>query len=349
MAGAGWDVLFVGIEARGVSEMKLRHHERIRTLKVAGPSGGTWGAVKYARYAMQTMAIARHFKPTWCYASDLLSAPAALLVKRLTGARVVYHEHDAPGRGGRLATAALSVRDRLAQGADIVVVPSEERRPLLPAHAAEKALVAWNCPLREEVRDHTGASAGASVRMVYAGSLSPDRLPFAFVDVLAVLPSCVSLEIYGYGTIGHAAYPDALRARAQEQGLAGRVTFHGTLAHEALLGALARCDIGIATVDPTVTDANLGAMVGASNKSFDYMACGLPFIVCAEPKWRSTFVEPGYAVACAPGDAASIYAAVQPLLDAATRARMGKSAQGRIAADWNYETMFAPVLAAMSA
>ena len=43
-------------------------------------------------------------------------------------------------------------------------------------------------------------------------------------------------------------------------------------------------------------------MVGASNKPFDYMACGLPLLVTDLPEWTSTFVEPGYARACNPDD-----------------------------------------------
>ena len=49
-------------------------------------------------------------------------------------------------------------------------------------------------------------------------------------------------------------------------------------------------------------DINMQNMVGASNKPFDYMACGLPLLVTDLPEWTSTFVEPGYARACNPDD-----------------------------------------------
>ena len=51
---------------------------------------------------------------------------------------------------------------------------------------------------------------------------------------------------------------------------------------------------------------NLRHMVGASNKAFDYMACGLPLLVTDLPEWVTAFVEPGYARACNPDDPDSI-------------------------------------------
>lgn len=348
LARAGWDVLFVAIDAQGTIGMKLRTHERIRTLRIGAPSGGLWGAAKYARFALRTALIARRFRPTWCYASDLLSAPAALLVKRLTGARLLYHEHDAPARGGKFADIALRMRARLADRADVVVVPSEERRRFLPAGGARRALVVWNCPLKAEVIERGPPADDGLLRMVYAGSLSPDRLPLTFVDALAALPGHIVLEIYGYATVGHADYPATMRAHAEALGIAERVRFHGTRSHHELLPALRACDIGIATIDPNATDDSLAAMIGASNKTFDYMASGLPFLVTNDPKWRHTFVDPGYAVACRPGDVLSIRDAVTQLLDPAQRAALGARAQARVLDDWNYESQFAPVLTAMS-
>ena len=49
-------------------------------------------------------------------------------------------------------------------------------------------------------------------------------------------------------------------------------------------------------------DLNMLHMVAASNKPFDYMACGLPLLVTDLPEWVETFVKPGYALACDPDD-----------------------------------------------
>jgi glycosyltransferase involved in cell wall biosynthesis len=92
-------------------------------------------------------------------------------------------------------------------------------------------------------------------------------------------------------------------------------------------------------------DINLRHMVGASNKAFDYMACGLPLLVSDLPEWVSTFVEPGYALACDPDDPDSIESALRWYCDHPVKRRdMGRRCQDKIRRSWNYETMFADVL-----
>ena len=75
------------------------------------------------------------------------------------------------------------------------------------------------------------------------------------------------------------------------------------------------------------------------------MACGLPLLVTNLPDWVSTFVEPGYARACNPDDADSIEVALRWYLDSQQTARDGSPCRDKIRQAWNYEAMFAAVLA----
>ena len=96
------------------------------------------------------------------------------------------------------------------------------------------------------------------------------------------------------------------------------------------------------------SDLNLAHMTGASNKPFDYMAAGLALLVSDRPDWRDMFVAPGYARACDPTDPASIAAALTWFLDhPAERRAMGASGRAKIAAEWNYDSAFAPVMSAL--
>ena len=92
-------------------------------------------------------------------------------------------------------------------------------------------------------------------------------------------------------------------------------------------------------------DLNEQNMTGASNKAFDYLACGLPVIVSNLTDWRTMYVDTGVGLACDPDDPASIAAAVQWFLDHPDQMRaMGERGRRRILENWNYETQFAPVL-----
>lgn len=348
LADAGWDVQFVAIEPYGARGLQLRHHERISVARIGRRSGGTAGLVKYAAFGARTARIAQRFQPDWIYASDALSAPAAMLVRQLTGARIVYHEHDVPARANRTTQAwVMRARARLIAGADMLVVPSEGRRASLGS-AGQRARVVWNCPMTNEVA-RAAPAAREDITLIYAGSISPDRLPASFVRALGLLPRNVRLRVVGYQTVGAPRYIDELIAVAREAGVAQRVEFRAPVDRRVLMeNELGSCDIGIATINTVTGDESLRTMAGASNKAFDYMARGLPFLVNTEASWRDMFVSPGYAAACDPADPASIAAAVTPLLEHARRSEMGERARRKILSDWNYEKQFAPVLAAMS-
>ena len=108
-------------------------------------------------------------------------------------------------------------------------------------------------------------------------------------------------------------------------------------------------DIGLALLPMTSSDLNFQAMPGASNKAFDYMACGLAVLVSDLPEWRKMFVEPGYALPCNPEDPTSIAWAIRRLIDTPGYMRaMGEKGRQRILSDWNYEKSFRPVLEKLS-
>jgi glycosyltransferase involved in cell wall biosynthesis len=134
--------------------------------------------------------------------------------------------------------------------------------------------------------------------------------------------------------------------RARELDVQARIEWLGQAPTRAELLALAReCDAGLALMPLESDDVNEQAMAGASNKPFDYMACGLGLIVSDLPDWRALFVETGFGRACDPADPASIAGAVRWYIEHETeRAAQGERAQEKIMTDWNYETQFAPVL-----
>ena len=92
-------------------------------------------------------------------------------------------------------------------------------------------------------------------------------------------------------------------------------------------------------------DVNMANMTGASNKPFDYLACGLALLVCARPDWERMFVQPGYGLACDPDDTDSIAAQLRWFLMHPVEIReMGERGRQQILKEWNYESQFTPVL-----
>jgi glycosyltransferase involved in cell wall biosynthesis len=122
----------------------------------------------------------------------------------------------------------------------------------------------------------------------------------------------------------------------------------GSMPRSASLRHASRAHVGVSFVPKNTDDINLRHMVGASNKSFDYMACGLPLLVTDLPDWTLAFVRPGFGRCCDPDDPDSVAAALQWFLDhIPERREMGRRGQKQIRTAWNYEAMFAKVLSAI--
>jgi glycosyltransferase involved in cell wall biosynthesis len=137
-----------------------------------------------------------------------------------------------------------------------------------------------------------------------------------------------------------------LAAAAANNGAGEIIEALGTIPYRVeLLRSASKAHVGVALMPKQSVDVNLQCMLGASNKPFDYMACGLPLLVADLPDWVETFVKPGYARACDPDDPDSIEAALQWYLDhPAERREMGFKGRDQVRQAWNYEAMFAAVL-----
>lgn len=352
LADAEWDVLFVGIDAPHVRGLRMPAHPRVRMTLLPW---GAWGwrlKLHYAWFCAWSIWQALRFRPQWIYASDIMAAFPALIMARLLRRRVVLHEHDAyeheaPGVFMRAMIAAFN---RLARAADVNVVPNRVRLEAFRSRTgapADRCVLVWNTPSVSEVRQPKAGPAGPRLRLLFQGAIVPERLPTTLLDALARLPDQVCLRLVGYEQEGSRGYIAHLREAAAARGLEHRVECLGPVSHDALLALADDCDVGLATI-PLTGDLNLRAMAGASNKVFEYLACGLPLLVSPLPEWESTFVAPGYARVCRLDDVESVVTAVRAYLkDPAGMREAGERGRQRILEAWNYEAQFAAVFSRM--
>jgi glycosyltransferase involved in cell wall biosynthesis len=310
--------------------------------------------VHYVRFAIWVLGWALRWRPTWVYASDPLSTPAVWLLTLLPGIQVVYHEHDSPVSGdgprSRFQRLVMRARRALVARSAICVLPNAERAAIFAKELGRsEVLTVWNCPASDEVVERRPAPSTPGLRVLYHGSIVPSRLPPAVIDALAELPETVSLDVVGYETVGHRDYVSELKRRAAQLGVSGRVNFRGSVPERAdLMNVCRTCDVGLSLQPRTTGDLNQRMMTGASNKPFDYLACGLALLVSDLQDWRELYADRGFALVCQPDSATSIAQALRWFLEhPEARLRMGESGRRRIATDWNYEQQFAPVLARM--
>lgn len=352
LASRGWAIKFLGVTHRQGTTLKLPGHSRIWVRTWRSSSPGFQQKLHYAMFTFWCLWRALRFRPDWIYCSDSLAAPAALIIAQVAR-QIVYHEHDSPSG----PTSSLSwiqrvqrwSRRRLAAKARVVVLPNQERLNALigECHPSGRTFCVWNCPSRDEVQaPRPPLAPSGTIRLLYHGSINPDRFPLRFLDALAMSDARLAIRLVGYETEGSRGYTSELVAAAEKLRLGDRFEFLGSLPNRSdLMARCAECDVGLSLLHINDRDINMQHMAGASNKPFDYLSQGLALVVPDDPAWRALYVENGCAIACAQDNIESLIETFNWLAAHPVEIRaMGRRGQKLINTLWNYETQFKPVL-----
>jgi glycosyltransferase involved in cell wall biosynthesis len=350
MAEAGWEVTFLSAPIHG-DELALDPHPRIKIEAIKTRSSHVMGGSSYAMYAAAAARLALRVRPNVVYASDPLGAGPGLVAARLAGAALVYHEHDSPCSGALHPILARS-RAAAARAAQLIVFPNEER-----AHFAQRELrfsgdklhIVWNVPRRAELVAST-ATAEPPLIVYYHGSITPERLPETVALAVRRMAGRVQLRVAGYEAPSARGYVRHLVGSNTGASVDAPIEYLGMVPRRTdLLAEAARAHLGLSLMPFNSDDLNINHMAGASNKPFDYMAAGLALLVSDLPDWTRMFVEPGFARAADPTSADSLFTALEWFVNH-VHERQEMAARGRamIKSIWNYETVFASMLKALS-
>ena len=355
LADNGWQVYFLGVRAlSGADAIHFAPHPNIHVKYLPACAPGVRQKFHFVWYALTALGYAVKWRPHWVYASDDLSAPTAFILTFFPSMRVIYHEHDSPtntSNGSPFMRLCYAARKLLAQRCALNILPNEQRAQRFAEDTltTKNITTVWNCPAREEAQIKPLARERDTLWVLYHGTIVPQRLPRALLHALQLLPEQIKLRVIGYETSGNKGYVSRFRDTAAQLGVADRVEFHDAMGREDLFTWARRSDVGLAFMPPGSTDVNMRFMIGASNKAFDYLACGLPLLVSDLADWRTMFVEHGYGLMCDPTNKESIAQSLLWFWEHREEVeRMGERGRQRILDVWNYEIQFAGVLEKMN-
>jgi glycosyltransferase involved in cell wall biosynthesis len=340
MAEAGWRVCVLSAPIAGTG-LEFPRHPGIDIRLTATRPSHVMTRAAYATYGAAAARLALRLRPDIVYASDPLGAGPGLLAACLTGARLVYHEHDTP-KPGALRPWLARLRRMAARRAAAVIFPNETRAGIARdelGFSDDRLHVVWNMPRRCELPIWQ-SGPDEPLLLYYHGNISPVLLPEAVVEAVRQFGGRVRLSIAGYEAPGAPGYIKRVLRHCQP-GPDAPVRYLGQIPRTELLAIAARAHVGLAVVPSDSDDLNIRHLTGASNKAFDYMAASLALLVSDLPDWRAMFVAPGYARPCKPADLVSVKEALGWFIDhPEARRDMGARGRARIATDWNYDTAF---------
>jgi glycosyltransferase involved in cell wall biosynthesis len=354
LADNGAKVLLLGIVTTGTEALEFPTHKNIEVRRMRSCAPGIRQKIHYLLFCLWVAWTALSWRRKWLYASDVLASPIAWLLTFWPGLSVLYHEHDGPGLPSAALKPRLSAfmrlvfwtRHYLARRAVLCVLPNERRIEEFRKETctARPLYCVWNCPSKTEARTVFTAGREPELVIFFHGSIVPSRLPLTVLRALRSCPRNIRFHFVGYETIGHRGYVEQIFDESRRLGIRERISYLGALPRAESLRACSRAHVGISLMPMRSEDSNMREMVGASNKPFDYLLCGLALLVSDLPDWEKMFVNPRYGRSCNPDDPDSIADALRWFLDhPEERERMGKTGRERVLREWNYESQFRPV------
>jgi glycogen synthase len=216
-------------------------------------------------------------KPDVVHANDWMTLPAALEIKRQTGARVIYdsHEFAAAEHEERLYWRLVSQRFvRAIEGGSI---PQADAVVTVSASIADALQAAYGLRTRPSVvantpryEAHPFRPVGARLEVLFHGLLKPGRGLEMLIEALTLVRRPLRLTIRGFGA---SSYVEALRQRAANAG--DRVTFVAAVAPADVVGSAVGTDLGVFVADAASRQNDFAL----PNKVFDYMMAGAAVLV----------------------------------------------------------------------
>jgi glycosyltransferase involved in cell wall biosynthesis len=295
---------------------------------------------------MGALRLSTALRPDILYASDPLSSAPGVIAAHVSGAVLVYHEHDTPLLGA-LPRWLIRCRNASARRAQLFIVPNAERGRLVSQQTRQpsaKLRIVWNMPRKIEIPPPS-THESSRLTIYFHGSITPDRLPITVIDAMRRFDGRVRLLMAGYEAPGARGYLAQLLACGRGDGRS-IIEYLGQIPYrDDLLRAASKADVGLAFMPNHSDDVNMRHMVGASNKPFDYMAAGLALLVSDLPDWVTTFCARGFGRCCDPSSSDSVAKALSWFLDHPSERRsMGEMGRQMIYDEWNYDTAFSCVL-----
>lgn len=288
----------------------------LRTTAVGAGTSSTFGRelrglFRIARLAMLTLKLARAARRADAdviHAHDFETLPAASMLRRRLGARLVYDAHELyadeePGMPRVYRALVRSLERRLARRSDAVVTVSDpiaaelERFLRLP----RRPRVVLNCPFRTKVEP--APRGNGPLRAIYQGATGPGR-PVG--DLLRAAERAAGAEI----TIRLVNADLAeLRREATASGVDDRVEITDPVPPDRLVEALAGFHVGLVINRPLTRNDELVL----PNKLFEYLMAGLAVVVPRLPGLAPLVESEGVGLTYEPGRPDELAAALNRL------------------------------------
>lgn len=303
LAAAGFDVTLVGVDA-------LNPTADVNIVRLSRKGGRLLRVIKRARsaylHALGVGAQIYHF-----HDPELL--PYGLLLKRKTGARVIYDSHECFREDvvekewipvvlrGFVKNSVGGIENYVVNRIDRVIAATSHIADSFAKRSVGGVITINNYPLENEfVRIQKSDNRHSGI--CYVGAISFVRGIIQFLDALSSIAP--DIEVHVAGRFASDAVEGAVRAHPNWK----RVKFHGQVDRSKVGQIYAACFAGVVTFLPAPNHVN-----SQPNKLFEYMAAGMAVIGSNFPLWTDVIKGGGAGIVVDPSNPSQLADAIQLL------------------------------------
>ncbi len=231
--------------------------------------------------------------------------PVAYLLKKTTGAQVVYDMHEDYRSKGELLGRALRILERWCfRWVDHVLLAEESYRSIVEgAEVPHTCVLNYFLPIEKERTERTESTSPK--RLLYTGTVARSRGLNTMLDLAALIRErdrSEHLEIVG---ICHRPEQRAQAENRIQQGALDEIIDRvgwGTYVHPVEMSPYyLRADVGLALFEP-----HPNHIESLLTKFYEYLHYGLPIICSDFPLWRQFIEEHECGAVVSPGDAEAV-------------------------------------------
>lgn len=280
---------------------------------------------------------------------DHIALFSFFLTKSVSGkSKVWYHNHDMPIKEiikkRTIGGLAAAYEEKGMKYIDYFSLPSQERLPFyLHINTGVPVFIIPNYPSLKVYGNVQIGPGKEGFKIIYQGFIGAGH---ALEEVIQCLGSCkennhIDLILKGSVTVD---YKKELNKLAHQFGVAGQLHWYPVGPYKELPSLTASCTAGIGINKNTdIVNRNQGT---ASNKIYEYAACGLPVIVFDNKQFRK-YLDKYRWVFFSDGSADSLKQIINSLGQNASE--LGELARESFEQELNFEKVFLPVLEKVTA
>jgi glycosyltransferase involved in cell wall biosynthesis len=293
----------------------------------------------YVDFYRRAFRLTQHDRYDVVHAHDLNTMPAAWVIARRTGARLVFDAHELYADVSTLSDRERRVwrlieRTLIRKADAVITVCTSIADELVRRHAIAPPTVVLNCPVHEDAQAAPGALAKAAGLeahvpiVLYQGGFAAHRGLPDLVRAAADVPGA-AFVLMGWGTL-----EPVLRDLVAELELGDRVRIVPPVAPSDLLKHTAGATIGVIPYVPH----GLNNRYTTPNKLFEYINAGVPVLGSHLPELERFILGCEVGRTFQPGDAADLAAALNLMLGDEAALDRQRRAAARARTDLTWES-----------